>query len=111
MGSLPIGIAFLVLGILNIVQSIAKRLWLQRYLGTLQSFVLLVWLRGRFGAYGVRYYYMAIGIGSSLGGLFLIFSDKVIESPLVLILIMLFAFISAKYVLDWWLRMMTGKSK
>ena len=87
LGSLPIGIAFLILGILNITQSAAKRLWLQRYLGTMQSFVLIVWVRSRFGAYGVRYYYMAIGIGLSVGGLFLIFSDKVVESPFVLSLI------------------------
>jgi hypothetical protein len=110
-GTFPIGLAFLILGILNIAQSTAKRLWLQRYLGTLQSFVLIVWLRSHFGAYGVPYYYMAIGIGSSIGGLFLIFSTKGVESPIVLIVIMLVAFISAKYVLDWWLRLKTKTNK
>jgi hypothetical protein len=110
-GNIPIGLAFLILGILNIAQSTAKRLWMQRYLGTLQSFVLIVWLRSRFGAYGVRYYYMVLGIGSSIGGIFLIFSTKWVESPIVLIVVMLLAFISAKYVLDWMIRSKTDKAK
>ena len=110
-GTVAIGLAFLILGILNIAQSTAKRLWLQRYFGTLQSFVLLVWLRGHFGAYGVRCYYMISGIGSSIIGLFLILLPTVVASPIVLIVVMGIAFISAKFVLDWRLRPTTHKTK